>query len=747
MTVGEIDAVRSDGGLVRIRALASSDRDALLALNTRVSDKSLYRRFFNVSRFAADAYVEKLLRAANADYQVLVAVIGDRVVGVASCERVDTTSAEFALLVEDSDQHAGIGTLLMEHLAGAARQDGIRRFVADVLTDNSPMIRLLQQLGFVTATRAEGDTVVISLDLESTATAIAAMDDRDRAADAASLRPLLAPRSVVVIGAGAQPKSVGHEVLRNILAGGYTGGVYVVNPKHASVLGVTAVATARDLPVAPELAIVAVPAAAVLDVVRDCGQRGAHGILLLTAGFAEIGDSGERLQRAVIDLARRYGMRLIGPNCLGLLNTDPSVRLNATFAALSMRPGALGLVSQSGALGIAVLTAAQTCGLGVAEFVSVGNKADISGNDLLLAWERDDNVSVIGLYLESFGNPRKFARIARRVSRTKPIVAIKAGRSVAGKRAGMSHTAAAASSESVVDAMFTQSGVLRVDRMEQLLDVSRLLSDQPLPAGPRVAIIGNSGGPAILATDAAEAAGLVVVELSEPTRTQLKRAVPAAASCANPVDLGAAAQPAQVSQALRILLKAAEVDAVLTVFTDTLAADPDDVMSAIADAAATSAKTMLATHVGGTAGSYPIVGTGRAVPVFTFPEPAAIALGLACRYAKIRTASRTPSARPSGIDSSAARALVTRRADRGWLDPQDTADLLADYGITVAAQRVVTDLDSAVHAAAELGYPVALKVGGGVLHKTDVGGVRLGVGDEAELRAAFGAVQAAAPNG
>ncbi|MDQ1735893.1 MAG: hypothetical protein QOH56_2144 [Pseudonocardiales bacterium] len=744
--LNEVDAVRADGGMVHIRTLAAGDRDALLEFNRRVSDRSLYRRFFNLSRDAADAYVEALLSPVGAHHQVLVAVIGGDLVGVASYECIDVASAEFAVLIQDHEQHAGIGTLLIEHLAGVARKHGIRRFVADALTENYPLIKMVRQLGFPTTTHAECGTIVMSFSLDVTADVLAAVDERDRAADAASLVRLLAPHSVVVIGAGSRPKSVGHEVLRNILDGGYTGRVDVVNPKHRTVLGVASVPTARQLPVVPDLAIVAVPASAVRQVVVECGARGVHGILLLTAGFGETGVDGKALEHEVLSVARGYGMRVIGPNCLGLLNTEPSISLNATFASLSMRPGALGLASQSGALGVAVLQAAHACGLGVAQFVSVGNKADVSGNDLLLAWERDERVGVIGLYLESFGNPRKFARIARRVSRTKPIVAIKAGRSAAGQRAGLSHTAAAASSDAAVDALFIQSGVLRVDRMEQLLDVARMLSDQPIPAGPRVVIVGNSGGPAILATDAAEAAGLVVTELSEATAHLLRQVVPSAASCANPVDLGAAVQPTEVGEALRILLAANEVDVVLTVFTDTLAADPDEVMDAIVTATATSQKTVAATHVGGPARSQHVPGTKRAVPVFTFPEAAANALGLACHYGQIRAVSRALPARPSGIDCDAARTLLSDVGDPGWLDAQGAAELLTQYGITVARQRIVTDVDSAVRAATELGYPVAAKIGGGVVHKTDVGGVLLDIDDQAQLLAAFDGVRAAAPD-
>ena len=513
MPSNDIDAVRADGGLVHIRPVREGDRKALLALNERASDQSIFYRFFTLSRHAADDYVERLLRPASVEHQALVALVDDELVGVAAFERLSRTSAEIALLVDDNDQHEGIGTLLIEHLASIARRHRIQRFVAEVLAENAAMIRVIRNLGFATESRLEYGVVRLTFDLEASARVVAAIDDRERVADAASLRPLLAPQSVAVIGASARPKSVGHEVLRNILASGFTGTVNAVNPKHDTVLGIHTVASAHDLPVAPDLAVVAVPAASVLDVVHECGECGARGIVLLSSGFGETGAAGEAMQHEVVAAARRHGMRVIGPNCLGVINTDPDVSLNATFASVSVNPGHLGLVSQSGALGIAVLLAAKRCGLGVSQFVSVGNKADISGNDLLLAWERDERTSVIALYLESFGNPRKFSRIARRVSRHKPIIAIKAGRSASGQRAGQSHTAAAASSDAVVGAMFAQAGVLRVDTMEEMLDVARVLSDQPLAAGPRLAIVGNSGGPGILAADAAEAAGLTVVEL------------------------------------------------------------------------------------------------------------------------------------------------------------------------------------------------------------------------------------------
>ncbi len=745
MVGNDVVAVRADGGLVHIRPAQADDRKALRALNERASDQSIFYRFFTLSRHAADAYVERLLRPASVEHQVLVALIGGEVVGVAAYERLCRQSAEIALLIDDREHNVGIGTLLIEHLASLARQHRVQRFVAEVLAENAGMIRVVRNLGFDVKTRLEYGVVRLSFDLEASARVVAAIDDRERVADAASLHPLLAPRSVAVIGASVRPKSIGHELLRNILAGGFTGSVYVVNPKHDRVLGVPAVASPLDLPEAPDLAIVAVPAAAVLDVVRACGERGARGILMISSGFGETGADGKAMQQEMLAVARQYDMRVIGPNCLGLINTDPAVRLNATFASLPRNPGKLGLVSQSGALGVAVLLGAKRSGLGVSQFVSVGNKADISGNDLLLAWERDERTAVIALYLESFGNPRKFSRIAKRVSRHKPIIAIKAGRSAAGQRAGQSHTAAAASSDAVVDAMFAQAGVLRVDTMEQMLDVARVLTDQPLASGPRVAIVGNSGGPGILAADAAEAAGLTVVELDDATTTQIRNAVPSAASCQNPVDLGAAAQAAESGEAVRIALASDEVDMVLTVFTETLVADPEDVIAAIAAAAAGSDKLVAITHVGGAARFVAVPDGDRMLPVFQFPEPAAAAMGYAWRYARSATAPLGEPAHLEGIDAEGARAIVADllAVAEGWLGPEDVARLLTRYGVRMCPQRVVSEMDDAVRAADELGYPVAVKLAGGAVHKTDVGGVRLGIADEAQLRLAFDGVQTA----
>jgi acetyl coenzyme A synthetase (ADP forming)-like protein len=743
-----VDAVSADGGMVHIRPIVPGDADALRALHQGVSDYSLYMRFFGLNRTMATNYVSRLVATANPGHQALSAWIGDQLVGVAAYEGMDEETAEVALLIADDHHRRGIGTLLLEHLAARARSNGITRFAADILSENYLALRTLRDMGCPTTTHFDGGTALVEIDLRPDAEGIGAVDRRERTADEASLRHLLAPASVAVIGAGERQDSVGHQVLGNILAGGFTGTVYAVNPHHDSVLGVPCVPSPAQLPDAVDLAIVAVPAGQVPAVVQGCGERNVRAVLVLTAGFGETGDAGMAVQHRVVGIARHYGIRLVGPNCLGLVNTDPAVRLNATFAASPPRPGGLGLVSQSGALGIAVLAAADREGLGISQFVSVGNKADVSSNDLLLAWEGDPRTRVIALYLESLGNPRKFARIARRVASVKPVIAIKAGRSVAGQRAGQSHTASVATSDVVVEALFRQAGVVRVTTMQEMVDTARVVCGQPLPAGARVAVIGNSGGPEILAADAATGAGLDVVRLTPATEQALRQAVPAAPSCRNPIDLGATVAPDELGAALRVLLDTVEVDSILTVITDTAVTDSDAAMSQIAAITSAARKPVVATRVGSPAYSIQLAGDdGRVLPVFTFPEAAASALAFATRYARIRDERPEPVIRPSGIRTDDARAVVSRALAAGveWLPAADVALVLTAYGLPVCPQRVVTTADQAVEAGAELGYPLAVKLAEGGMHKTDIGGVRLGVPDEVALRHAFTDVAAARP--
>jgi acyl-CoA synthetase (NDP forming)/GNAT superfamily N-acetyltransferase len=729
----DVDALRADGKIVHVRDLGPDDLGEIQKLHARASDRSTYLRFFTLNRAGAQQYVAKIAEPPSTDHHALGAFVRGRMVGVAGFERVDENSAEFALLVADDSQQLGVGTLLMEHLAAAARGAGIKRFVAEVLGENSAMLKTARDLGFVSTTSVDHGTVDVVMELAPGLQTVTAIGNRDESAGSASLQPLLAPSSVVVIGAGNRVGSVGHEVLRNIIDGGFVGDVQVVNPNQSEVLGVPSVASPLDLATVPDLAVLAVPASKVASVIAECGERGVRAAVILGAGFAEAGLDGKRLQDEVLAVAREHGIRLVGPNCIGVVNTDPAVRLDATFAVLSRRPGRLAVLAQSGAFGIALMMAADEIGLGVSQFVSVGNKADVGGNDLMLAWAADPRTSVIGMYLESIGDPLRFARIARHVTRTKPIIAVKSGRTEAGRKGAASHTAAAASPEIAIDALFRGSGVIRVRTVQEMLDTARVLADQPLPAGPRIAIVGNSGGPEILAADAASDAGLVMAKLDEPVRALLRDA---GAPVQNPIDLGAAIQPDATLAVLEALHASPEVDAVLTVFTDIAVTESSKMRAVIETAAAASGKPTVAVEVGKPASTHELAGTPFALPVFTFPEPAAAALGNAYLYTQLRDKPEPTGVRPPGTSRMTGRALVTTALADGieWLGAEDIALLLKQYGVAGCPQRVVSTADEAATAAAEFGYPVAIKLAEAGLHKTELGGVRLGLRDELELR-------------
>jgi acyl-CoA synthetase (NDP forming)/GNAT superfamily N-acetyltransferase len=714
----DVDTLASDGRIIHIRDIRADDLVELVALNDRSSDRSIYLRYFSPNREAAQRYVTGLSEKHNGQRRALGAFEHGHLMGLGVVEQTGEKTAEFALLVADECHNCGIGTLLLEHLIAEARGAGIERFVADVLATNTQMIQVMRDLGFAPVTHVERGEMHVEFALELNNRVVSAIGERERRADVASLRPLLEPRSVAVIGAGHRPGSAGHEILRSVLSAGFTGPVHVVNPKRDSVLGIRCVASPGDLPEGVDLALIALPSALVPETLRECGKRGIRAAVIFGAGFGEAGPDGARLQDEVLDIAREYGIRLVGPNCIGVVNNDPEIRLDATFATLPHRPGPLAVLAQSGAYGIALIEAAEAAGLGISQMVSVGNKADVGGNDLLLAWEEDAHTRVIGMYLESVGDPRRFARIARRVARSKPLIAVKSGRTEVGKRAGRSHTAAAASSDVAIDALFHSSGVLRVHTMQEMVDAARVLSGQPLPAGPRVAIVGNSGGPGILAADAASEAGLQMA--------------------LDPIDLGAAATADKVDPVLRAVLADPNVDAVITVFTRIAITDANAIAHVVGAAAAESGKPVVSVSVGDPPAMVPMPGTAWSLPVFTFPEPAAAALGLARRYAELRAAPAAIALRPPGVDMATARTIATAalEAGRDWLTADESYRLLRAYGLPVPAQAVVDSADAAAAAAAELGYPIVAKLATPGLHKSDVGGVRVGIADEAELRAA-----------
>lgn len=741
------DAVLTDGRTVRVRPFDPGDSGRMSAFQAALSDDTSFVRHFSPGTPVPPQADRD--RCDHCDRLLLGAELGGQLVGLARYERVSTAdSAVVAFVVGDEHQGRGIGTILLEHLAMAARENGITRFVAELSAANTQMLGVFRAAGFVEHTRIEGGIGHVELLIEPTDRARAATEAREHRAEAASIARLLNPASVAVIGASRNPDTVGHQALRNLLSGGFAGPVYPVNPRADQVASVRAYPTVLDVPDVVDLAVIAVPAPNVGEAVHDCASKGVASVVVLSAGFSEVGEVAA--QAELRDLVRRNGMRLVGPNCLGIVNT--ATGLNATFSPYASAPGRIAMQSQSGALGIALLERSARIGLGVSSFVSVGNKADVSGNDLLQYWEDDVGTDVVLLYLESFGNPRKFARIARRVSRRKPIVAVKSGRSAAGVRAASSHTAAMASPDIAVDALFRQAGVIRVDTLDDLFDTALVLDSLPLPRGARVAIVGNSGGPGILATDACEGAGLEVPELSAATQAALRRVVDPIASVSNPVDLVASATPDVYEQALRIVLADEAVDSALVICTPTFAAPPPLIADVIRRSAADVDKPLLGCFLAWP-DLQPLLRAdatqARAVnvPAFASPEPAARALARAARYAEWRR--RPPGSLPDlpGFDvdriRSVADPLLGASSQGGWLSGADVDALLTAAGVRTIATTAVADAHAASAAAARLGFPVALKaVGPDLVHKSDVGGVRLNLGSAHEVAEAYDSMAA-----
>jgi acetyl coenzyme A synthetase (ADP forming)-like protein len=740
----ESDVVLSDGGTVHLRPIRADDESGLLGLFSRLSDESIYMRFFSP---VTSPTHEQLAHLANVDYDArmaLVAELGDDIVAVARYDRLpETEHAEVAFTVQDDQQGRGLATIMLEHLAAVARSRGITTFVAETLPDNRRMLGVFRDAGFRVVREFTDGVVHVMFPIDPTETSQAMQDEREQISEARSVRRFLAPRSVAVIGAGRRPGTIGHEVFANLLAGDFTGPVYPVNSHADVVASVRAYPSILDVPDPVDLAVVTVPASSVMEVVQECADKGVHGLIVISAGFAERGSAGA--EQELVELARRHGMRLVGPNGMGVVNTDPDISMNATFAPFRPVRGRIGFASQSGALGIELLGQAARLGLGVSTFVSMGNKADVSSNDLLQFWDHDPDTSVILLYLESFGNPRKFSRLARRIGHSKPILAVKSGRTHAGTRAAASHTAALASSDVATDALFRQAGVVRVDTLAELLDTAQVLVHQPRPPGRRVAIVSNGGGPGILASDACEGAGLEVPELSAATQETLRGFVSPDASTANPVDVIASATAATYERAIRAVLADPDVDSVIVIFVPPLVTESDDVARAIVSAATTAgSKPIVACFL--TQANAPEILQARdeerrTIPSFTFPEAAAVALGHAVRHEEWR---RRPEGRVpdlAGIDRAHAHEIVMdalAEDDEVWLDPEHAVDLCRAFGIPVAPLVRADTPNEAAGAAKKLGYPVAMKAGSAeFVHKTDVGGVALGLRDASTVRRAF----------
>jgi acetyl coenzyme A synthetase (ADP forming)-like protein len=728
------DVVLRDGSTMRFRPPRLEDAPALLDFFRGLSDRSLYLRFHGHPT-VDERLVEPVLEPDWTERGSLVGMEGERIAALATYVRLRNAGiAEVAFAVADELQGRGIATRMLERLAALASLVGIEEFLAEVMPDNGAMLRVFAEAGFQTSRTTESGTTEVRLRLASTDTLVARIDERDHVAVAASLKPFFSPDSVAVIGASPRARSIGGELFRNILRGDFVGAAYPVNRSGGSVAGVRAYESVAQIGEPVDLAIVCLPGETVLEAAAEALRAGVRALCVISAGFAETGPAGRERQERLVELVRASGARLLGPNCLGIAVS--ASRLNATFAPRSLPAGSVGFSSQSGALGLAVLERAAERGLGLSAFVSVGNKADVSSNDLLEYWEDDANTDVVLLYLESFGNPRKFGRLARRVARKKPIVAMKAGRTAAGARAASSHTAALAGSEAAVDALFHQAGVLRADSLEELLDLTSLLSSQPLPRGNRVAILTNAGGLGILCVDACEAAGLSLSELSSKTRERLGSILPAEASVSNPVDMLGSAVASTYAEALPLLLGDHTVDAVIVLFVPPVVAGADEVASAIVRAvekAGNTEKPVLACVI--SADGTPAQLLSGVVAPFSFPESAARALGRAAERTEWlrRPQGRTPMF--SDIDRRAARKVVEDNSE-GWLDPDLTRRLLSAYGLPLVSEWSVATVEEAVMAADQIGYPVVVKTAQAGVHKTESGGVAIDLRDSHAVREA-----------
>lgn len=754
----EAHALLTDGRTIEIRAARPEDRAMVLRLHDEMSSENVRLRFFSAgSRLAAQA-TDRACALQHPGHRTLVAYLGSRgqIVGIAEyATGADPTSAEVTVTVADAFHHRGVGTLLLEHLIHTARADGLRQFTAVTLADNHAMLRVFADLGLrVTRKLTEGE-VHCTIPLAEDEGYLTAVEQRGKTADAASLQPVLRPRSIAVVGAGRKPTSVGRAVLKNMRRSGFTGRLYAVNPHAHSIEHTPTYPDVASLSHPVDLAVLAVPAPAVTACAQACGRAGARALLVLTAGL------DKRQAADLLGTCRQYGMRLVGPNCLGLANTEAATRMVATFAARRPLRGTAGVAVQSGGVGIALLSGLSRLGIGVSTFVSLGDKYDLSGNDMLQWWEQDGVTNLAVLHLESFGNPRAFSRTARRLSRRMPVLTVDAGRSEAGRRAAASHTAAAATPTMTRHALFTQAGVTATHSVSELLDTAALLHAQPLPgasADPltpptgRIAIVSNAGGAGVLTADACVEAGLTVPELPTEVVADLAAVLPEGTRVNNPIDTTATVGAAELHTCLDRVCASGAVDAVVVVLVPTAlsAATGDDPLRALTDATDRHPLTLTAVlpDQEATVRLLPAA-DGRRIPAYADSRSAAQALAHAVRRAQWLTRPRGKVLAPPATDPTAAERIATSFLDAqpdggrsgGWLGPAECAELLDCYGVPHLPWAWAGSEDEAVAAAARLagdGGRVVLKAHWpGLVHKSEQRAVLLDLTGESAVRAAY----------
>jgi acyl-CoA synthetase (NDP forming)/GNAT superfamily N-acetyltransferase len=743
-------ALLTDGSTVFIRPAGPADAEAVRAMHAALSPDNLYLRFFSLSPYSADREATRVCREPGPDHAALLAWLGDRLTGVASYEPTPVPgAAEVAFAVPDDMHGRGIATLLLEHLVSIARERGLCAFTAEALPENRPMLAVFADAGLPVQRRMTDGVVELTFPLpagdddrnmDGYLDSVAARESR---ADVASLRSLLRPASVAVVGAGRRRGTVGREILRNIVTGGFTGAVYPVNPRANSLEGLHCLRSVDDLPAGVDLAVLAVPAGTVTDVAERCGRRGVRSLVVITSGLGAHGPD-------LLAVCRRHGMRLVGPNCFGI--AVPPLGLDATFAADHPAPGAAGLVVQSGGIGISLLRHLSELGIGVSSFVSVGDKYDVSSNDMLTWWEQDGQTRLAVLYVESFGSPRKFARTARRVGQRMPVITVVGGRSTAGQAAAASHTAAAATPLVTQEALFSQAGIIAVPGLGEQVEVAALLAALPLPAGNRVAIVTNAGGAGVLAADACGDEGLQVPALAVATRRRLASLLPSGAAVTNPVDTTAAIGQDAFRACLEEVAADEGIDAILAITVPTAIADLERAICAaqIAKPLAAALLDQQATVRLLNCAERQVSGTlvPAAIPAYAFPESAARALGHAARYHAWRGRQQGQVPEFSGLRTVDAKACVTAflraHPDGGWLPQDAVGELLDCYQIPIVPAMVARSELEAVHAAAGFGGPAVLKAEAkGLVHKTEAGAVKLGLHGEQEVRAAYAELAAA----
>jgi len=737
-------ALLADGSTVQIRPAAAGDFAAVKAMHEAMSPDNAYLRFFSTSRTAAEREARRVTREPGPDHAALLALYGAEVVGVASYEVVGSSggkTAEVAFAVADTMHHRGIATLLLEHLVSLARARRIESFTAETLSENISMLHVFSDAGLpARSARADGVvTITIPLPADDTGKQLDDYLDtvalREQSANVASLGPVFEPRSVVVVGASRRQGTVGRSVLDNIRTCGYPGQLFAVNPNASQLGGVPCFPDVASLPETPELALLAVPPAAVPDVAEACGARGVRGLVVFTTGIG-IAESADLLA-----ICRRHGMRLIGPNCFGI--AVPGIGLDATFAAAHPAAGTAGLVMQSGGIGFAMVDHLSRLGIGISSFASVGNKLDVSSNDMLMWWEQYGQTKLAVLYIESFGNPRKFARTARRVGALLPVLTVHAGRSEAGQQAAASHTAAIATPLVSREALFEQAGIIATPGFGELVEATALLAAQPPPVGRSVAIVSNVGGAGVLAADACTDLGLAVHHPRGQVKRKLNALVPDGGAVTGPVDTTATVSREDFRQVLELIAADEDVDAMIALVLPTGATG--DLVAAIQEAAIErrqSSITLTAVILNQTETVRLLDARNGKVPAYGYPEAAAGALARAARYGEWRSAPHPPVPGFGDVDAAEARAVIrgflARAPGGGWLPPADVTALLRLYGIPLVSQTRARTDDDAVAAATAVGYPVVVKADvPGLAHKTDAGGVLLDLRTDDDVRAGY----------